>query len=46
PSRYYFRTVPQFETGASQYLWLNDIVAICSGMRLPDQVVIDFYSVL
>jgi hypothetical protein len=29
PSRYYFRTNPLFETGASHYVWLNDIV--CSG---------------
>jgi hypothetical protein len=46
PSRYYFRTTPQFETGASQYLWLNNIIAVCSGVRLVDAVIIDFYSVL
>ncbi len=46
PAKYYFRTVPQFETGAPQYLWLNDIIAVCSGMRLADAVIIDFYSIL
>lgn len=46
PSRYYFRTMPQFETGAPQYTWLNDTIAVCSGMRLVNTVIIDFYSVL
>ena len=31
PVRHYFRTNPLFETGASQYAWLNDIVCIGSG---------------
>ncbi len=46
PSEYYFRTTPQFETGASKYIWLNNIIAVCSGMRLSDTAVIDFYRVL
>ena len=46
PSEYYFRTTPQFETGASEYLWLNNIIAVCSGMRLTDVVIIDFYRIL
>jgi Protein of unknown function (DUF3237) len=28
PARYYFRTNPLFETGATQYAWLNDIVSV------------------
>ncbi|SEL00808.1 DUF3237 domain-containing protein [Rhodococcus maanshanensis] len=31
PAQYYFRTAPLFETGATQYAWLNDIVCIGSG---------------
>lgn len=27
-TRYYFRTCPQFETGASSYAWLNKLVAV------------------
>jgi len=46
PSKYYFRTTPQFETGASQYLWMNNIIAVCSGIRMVDAVIIDFYSVI
>ena len=46
PSKYYFRTTPQFETGAPGYQWLNNIISICSGVRLADKVIIDFYKVL
>jgi hypothetical protein len=31
PAGYYFRTNPLFETGATEYAWLNDIVCIGSG---------------
>jgi hypothetical protein len=31
PARYYFRTNPLFETGSSDYGWLNDIVCVGSG---------------
>jgi hypothetical protein len=31
PARYYFRTTPLFETGATRYAWINGIVAIGSG---------------
>ena len=33
PSKYYFRTVPRFETSAPQYEFLNRIIAIASGDR-------------
>ncbi len=45
PSKYYFRTTPKFETGAPDYKWLNNIVTICSGVRLSDAVIIDFYKI-
>jgi hypothetical protein len=31
PAGYYFRTNPLFETGATQYAWLNDVVCVGSG---------------
>jgi hypothetical protein len=31
PSLYYFRSTPVFETGATNYFWLNNIVSIGSG---------------
>lgn len=45
PSRYYMRTTPVFETSAPAYGWLNNIVAVGSGIRRSDSVVIDFYRV-
>ena len=33
PSKYYFRTAPRFETGASQYAFLNRLIAISTGDR-------------
>lgn len=46
PASYYMRTTPIFETGDRRYRWLNDLVAIGSGIRRPDAVVLDFYQVL
>ena len=46
PSQYYFRSSPQFETGDERYFWLNKIVAVCSGARTPETVLLDFYEVL
>ena len=44
PASYYMRTTPIFETGDARYSWLNDIVAVGSGIRQPDAVVLDFYQ--
>ncbi|MCS6943812.1 MAG: DUF3237 family protein [Sutterellaceae bacterium] len=38
PSLYYFRTAMRFETGAPQYAFLNTILAIAYGRRLPRAV--------
>lgn len=38
PARYYFRTAPMFETGAPDYLWLNDIVCVGSGYLIEGGV--------
>lgn len=46
PSEYYFRGTPRFETGDEKYLWLNKIIAVCTGARTPDEVILDFYEVL
>jgi hypothetical protein len=45
PSEYYFRTSPTFETGASQYAWLNGIIAVAVGERRADAVIITAYEV-
>jgi hypothetical protein len=46
PSKYYFRSTPRFETSDHRYSWLNKIIAICSGARTPDSVLLEFYEVL
>ncbi len=35
PEAYYFRTIARFTTSAAQYDWLNRIIAIGIGHRLP-----------
>jgi hypothetical protein len=46
PSRYYLRTAPFFETAAPRYAWLNTIVAIGVGERLPNGVVYTVFEIL
>jgi hypothetical protein len=46
PSEYYFRTAPFFETSSEKYGWLNRIVAIGNGHRLPSGPVYDVFEVL
>jgi hypothetical protein len=38
PSEYYFRVAPMFETGAERYAWLNNILAVGVGERLPPNI--------
>ena len=45
PARYYMRTTPTFEIGDARYQWLNDVIAVGSGIRRADAVVLDFYCV-
>jgi hypothetical protein len=46
PSLYYFRSVPQFETGSKKYDWLNKTVFVTSGIRKPAEVIISVFRVL
>lgn len=45
PTKYYFRATPTFETGAKNYAWLNRLLAVCSGVRTKEEVLLDFYEV-
>ena len=36
PARYYFRTLPRFETSAEAYAFLNRIVSVGLGEARPD----------
>lgn len=45
-SRYYFRTVPLFETGDARYAWLNNVVSVGVGRTADGGVIYDIYEVL
>lgn len=46
PNEYYLRTAVFFETGAPRYAWINNIVAIGVGERLPNGAAYTIYEVL
>jgi len=46
PGDYYFRIAPLFETAATQYAWLNNVVAIGIGDRRADGPVYSIFEVL
>lgn len=46
PRSYYFRMNPMFETSAQKYDWLNRIIAIGAGHRLPDGPLYSIFEVL
>jgi hypothetical protein len=46
PADYYLRTAPFFETSSSPYAWLNKIVSVGVGERLPDGVTYDLFEIL
>jgi hypothetical protein len=46
PSLYYFRSVPQFETGNEKYDWLNRSVFVASGIRKTAEVIIRVFRIL
>jgi hypothetical protein len=46
PARYYFRIAPAFATSDPRYAWLNRILAIGTGHRLPAGPVYAIHEVL
>ncbi len=46
PATYYFRIAPLFETAASRYAWLNNVVAIGVGQRFSEGPVYSVFEVL
>lgn len=46
PTDYYFRIAPLFETAATQYNWINNVVAIGIGHRQADGPVYSVFEVL
>ncbi len=45
PLEYYFRTTPRFETGSTEYAWINGIISIGVGERRANDVIITVYEV-
>jgi hypothetical protein len=43
PTEYYLRNTPYFETSAFQYDWLNRIVSVGVGRRMPDHATYDVF---
>ena len=46
PAEYYFRTSPFFETGSAKYAWINNIVCVAVGERLPSAVRYNVFEIL
>ena len=46
PSEYYLRSTPYFETASDKYGWLNRIVAVGIGRRMPDHAAYDVFQIL
>lgn len=46
PNQYYLRIAPLFETSSPQYSWLNNLIAIGIGERLPNGVIYRVFEIL
>ena len=45
PTDYYLRTSPFFETAAPKYDWLNRLVAVGVGERLPNGATYEVFEI-
>jgi hypothetical protein len=45
PDAYYFRVAPSFETSDERYTWLNKMLAVATGHRLPTGPVYEVFEV-
>jgi Protein of unknown function (DUF3237) len=46
PSSYYFRTTPRFETASAPYAFLNRLLAVATGNRLPGGPIYTIHEIL
>ena len=46
PNAYYMRVVPVFETASEKYGWLNRIVAVAHGHRLPNGAIYNVFEIV
>ena len=42
---YYFCTCPQFECFGESVQWMRNRMFICGAVRLPDKVILDYFSI-
>jgi len=45
-SEYYLRTAAFFETASPEHRWVNDLLAVGAGRRLPERVIYELHEVL
>jgi hypothetical protein len=45
PKLIYFRAVPSFETAAADFKWMTRSLFVCSGTRLPNQVLLALHEI-
>ena len=45
PKQFYFVTIPKFEVYDDSLRWLSEKIFVCDGTRLPDSVLLTYYSV-
>jgi uncharacterized protein DUF3237 len=46
PASYYFRITATFETGSSDYVWLNRLLAVGTGNRYPDGPIYSVFEIV
>jgi hypothetical protein len=46
PNDYYFRVTPWFETSAEKYDWLNRVIAVAIGHRLPQGPIYSVFEIM
>ena len=46
PNAYYMRVTPWFETASEKYRWLNDIVSVAHGHRLPSGAIYNVFEIV
>jgi hypothetical protein len=46
PSKYFFRTIMRFETGAPELAWLNKTIAVAQAERRAREVILHAYKLL
>src|SRR4051794_30450993 len=45
PKLIYFRAAPAFETAAPEFKWMMQSLFVCTGTRLPTQVLLSLYEI-